>query len=193
MAISRKPQSGRKKRQALIRQQFIQTAHTLLIEVGREKLSLREVARRTDYSPAALYEYFDSKQDLIDEIAKEVIENFAMTLQNARQGEDPVTNVALAYVEFAREHHSDFLLVFGERRSLSEHMGSKIYQVFVNTLAFEESKEKGDFARSAKKAYRLWIAVHGLAMLQITHFGGVGNSTSYEEMGSFVTGLQVRP
>ncbi len=189
MAISRKPESGRQKRQALIRQQFVNTAHELLNEVGRDKLSLREVARRTDYSPAALYEYFDSKNHLLDEIAKEVVERFAAVLQNARTGQEPLTSVSLAYVEFACNHHSDFLLVFGERRSLSEHMSSKIYQVFVNTLAFQESKEKGDLAKSAKKAYRLWIAVHGLAMLQLTHFGGVENKTSYKEMGSFLSGL----
>ncbi len=215
MAISRKPkngtnpvapdnlldasgaklQSAKEKRQALTREKFIQSGHDLLREVGREKLSLREVARRSDYSPAAIYEYFGSKQDLIDEIANRILEQFAGVLNDARAQSgaecDPLTSLAMAYVAFAKDHHHDFLLVFGEQRSLQQ-SGSKVYQVFVNALAFQSAKRNLDPSLCGQQAYRLWTALHGLAMLQITHFGSVGEATSIQAMGGFVEGLGVR-
>lgn len=194
MAISRSPKSvnvlqGRDKRQARVKNLFVETAHELLVTQGRERLSLREVARRNDYSPAAIYEYFSSKEKLIDEVAIRITNQFASKLGLARNSEDPITAIALAYVNFAKEHQEDFLLIFGERRSVSEHLGSKIYQVFVNT--FLSTMQGSEKEKGAKRAYKLWVAIHGLAMLQITHFGSVGSSTSFEHMHDFVSELSI--
>lgn len=40
-------------------------ARELVLEKGADALSLREVGARAGYSPASLYEYFDSKESLV--------------------------------------------------------------------------------------------------------------------------------
>ena len=40
-------------------------ARELLLEVGPEELTLRQVARRADFSPASLYTYFSSRDDIV--------------------------------------------------------------------------------------------------------------------------------
>ena len=191
MAINRTPKT---RRQEKTRERIVEEAGKLLKDVGRERFSLREVARRVDYSPAGLYEYFASKQQLIDAVAEQIVESLSTMMQEARvAGDDPIVDVAQAYVQFAREFQDDFLLVFGERRDASEEIAKQVYQVFVNTVAAQTAKSDQS-VNPAKVAYRVWIGVHGLAMLQITHFGHIGQNTSQEserkQMKEFVAYLE---
>ena len=61
----------RLERQANVKQAILKTALTLINEKGLDKLSLREIARRIEYSPAGLYEYFESKGDILIALARE--------------------------------------------------------------------------------------------------------------------------
>ena len=57
--------SRRDRRRLSTRAEILAAARELLLEVGPEGLSLRQVARRADFSPAALYTYFPSRDSLI--------------------------------------------------------------------------------------------------------------------------------
>ena len=60
-----------------IRGQILQAAKELLLENGHDNFSLRGIARRVQYSPAALYEYFDNKDHIIDELCLQTETEFA--------------------------------------------------------------------------------------------------------------------
>ncbi len=62
------PAERRRKR---IRQLIVDAAERVFAREGEAGLSIRRLAEEVDYSPAAIYKYFASKQDLIDEL-KEV-------------------------------------------------------------------------------------------------------------------------
>lgn len=178
-------------RQEQTRTFIVEQAAALLKEAGRERFSLRQVAKRVNYSPAGLYEYFASKQQLIDAVAETIVDQLAETMREARSNsDDPVVDVAMCYVDFARNHHDDFLLVFGEKREASDEIAKRVYQVFLNTIA-STSARNGSSVNPAKAAYRIWIGVHGFAMLQITHFGEVGQIESQRtQMKEFVSFLE---
>lgn len=191
MAIQRSPKTIRQEK---TRERIVEEAGQLLKDVGRERFSLRQVAKRVDYSPAGLYEYFASKQQLIDAVAESIVERLARALSDARlDGDDPIVDVAQAYVNFARDHQDDFLLVFGEKREDAEGFAKQVYQVFVNTVASQTAKSEAKI-NPARVAYRVWVGVHGLAMLQITHFGHVGSGVTpdaeRDQMREFVTHLE---
>jgi AcrR family transcriptional regulator len=58
--------SARKeKRHSRIRQEVILVAERLLKKEGVEALTIRGIAKLLDYSPAALYEYFPSKEQIV--------------------------------------------------------------------------------------------------------------------------------
>ena len=95
----------RERRQERTRQAIINSALHLIREKGPNELSLREVARRIDYSPAGLYEYFDSKEDLVQAVCSEA----EGRLRDALQSVDPtletveyLVELGLAYIRFAR-------------------------------------------------------------------------------------------
>ena len=62
-------ESRRERRHSQTRDDILVAAREVLLERGAADLSLREIARRADFSPAALYKYFDNKDDVIKALA----------------------------------------------------------------------------------------------------------------------------
>ena len=74
-----KPQE---RRQQSTRDLILKTALELVKEQGIDKWSLREIARRIDYSPSGLYEYFDSKDDILYTLWGQIGERFRAYLES---------------------------------------------------------------------------------------------------------------
>ena len=81
----------RERRAERTRKAILDTAMQLIVEKGPDKLSLREVARRIDYSPAGLYEYFGSKDELVEAACSEADRRLGLYLNAA----DPVHRVVI--------------------------------------------------------------------------------------------------
>ncbi len=54
------------RRREKVRKAIIAAAQKVFAEEGTEGLSIRRLAEEIDYSPAAIYKYFESKDDLLD-------------------------------------------------------------------------------------------------------------------------------
>lgn len=72
--ISRKRGKGRTSRDALSRSRVLAEALILLDRDGPEKLTIRRLAEHLGVSPMALYNHVRNKQDLLQGLAKELIE-----------------------------------------------------------------------------------------------------------------------
>jgi len=159
---------------------ILDAARALILEKGPEKLSLREVARRSEYSPAALYEYFDSKDALIQAVADESLArltaylgNVATDLPAARR----LVELGLGYVRFAHANAHHFRLIFQQlparRLSLAEPVRpTSPYRIVLQ--AVKDGVERGELmtfpAYGVEEiAYSLWVLAHGMATLQQTH------------------------
>lgn len=56
------------RRRSKVRHMILEAAERVFGREGEAGLSIRRLADEIDYSPAAIYKYFESKQDLIDEL-----------------------------------------------------------------------------------------------------------------------------
>jgi AcrR family transcriptional regulator len=103
-----------------LRATLLETAQTLVGEVGVDGFSLRELARRANVSPAAPYHHFKDKAALIRALAKESQERLGAVSLAALAGiTHPVLRLSalgVAYVLYAFEHPSEFRIMF--RREL---------------------------------------------------------------------------
>ena len=102
--------SRRDRRRLATRAEILAAARELLLEVGPEGLSLRQVARRADFSPAALYTYFPSKDALVVSLFEESFERLYDYLRRVPGDLPPdrrVIELGLAYMEFARDNPMD--------------------------------------------------------------------------------------
>ncbi|MEL7482131.1 MAG: helix-turn-helix domain-containing protein, partial [Pseudomonadota bacterium] len=60
--------SPAERRRLRVRQAILDAAERVFAEDGEAGLSIRRLADEIDYSPGAIYKYFQSKQELVDEL-----------------------------------------------------------------------------------------------------------------------------
>lgn len=164
------------------RDAILETALELIIEKGLDKLSLREIARRVDYSPAGLYEYFGSKDEIIDAVVQQSAQLFASELKRVSTAlpvDVYLVELGLAYVRFARQYSTHFKLLFTTLRQQYEPSyetnSEDSYQILVRGV--QRAVDSGIFHTHenygvTEISYTLWALVHGMATLQVTYLDG---------------------
>ena len=108
-----------REREAVARS-ILDAARELFVTHGYQEVSLRKIADRIEYSPAAIYGYFASKDDLFFALAEE---GFRLLFSYGRDvrhvpGEDPADTLRRMfwqYYEFSKEHPEYFALMFLDR------------------------------------------------------------------------------
>jgi AcrR family transcriptional regulator len=101
------------------RRAILDAALALFIENGYEHVSMRNIAGRVEYSPAALYGYFASKDEIFYALAEEGYRLLGAKQFTAASSDDPLDDVrstAWRLYEFSREQPEYFALVFLDRR-----------------------------------------------------------------------------
>ena len=142
------------------KQNIIKAAHELIQENGFNHLSLRAIAKRVQYAPASLYEYFDNKDSIIDALSDEI--NLRLSAQMSQETE--LVEMAWQYIAFALENSDDFQLLY--QRPLLPSQEEKAKAVFTEAIqasVLNLSKEKLE-----AMVYALWATAHGIALLALS-------------------------
>jgi len=105
-----------------VRRSILDAARELFVAEGFQNVSIRKIAERIEYSPAAIYGYFPSKDDIFFELAEE---GFRLLGDPAAVRNDPslkdappldrVRAVFWRLYEFSRDHPQYFALIFVDR------------------------------------------------------------------------------
>jgi AcrR family transcriptional regulator len=96
-----------------------QTARQVLVDQGVEGLALRAVAREMGMSAPALYRYFDSREDLVENVVADLYDELTTALETARDDARPATApiqllaCSRAFRRWATTHQREFALLFG--------------------------------------------------------------------------------
>src|SRR5436190_13404172 len=105
-----------------VRQRILAAARDLFVAEGYRNVSIRKVAEKIEYSPAAIYSYFPAKDDIFFALAEEGFRKlFDFTNEPARSPEalvDPLEAVRhgfFRYYQFSRVHPEYFELMFVDR------------------------------------------------------------------------------
>lgn len=201
----------RTKRHLRTRQAILDAAREIIADEGPGALSMRALAERIDYSPAGLYEYFASKEEILAAMS----DQGQQYLFEAMSGADPdlppadyLYQIGIAYVRFALEHPDYFLLMFTvapppDMDGLSEevvkeamHQEGSAYGILVQ--AIQRGINEGTFRTRPgfgldEMAYAAWTLVHGIAMLRTTalrHYPVDLAASDHQVLLNFMRGLQ---
>ena len=107
-------------RQAISRS-ILDAARTLFVAEGYRNVSMRKIAERVGYSPAAIYSYFDSKDDIFLALAEEGFHMLCQSGECAREAQPdagPVACIRSAFLdlyEFSKAHPEYHALMFLDR------------------------------------------------------------------------------
>lgn len=102
-------QNRREREQQELKQSILQAAQEIAEEEGGwQKVSVREIANRIEYTHPAIYKYFDSKEAILIQLVRDGFDKLAQKVNLARKkGQQPqeiLLNVAKAYWQFALDN-----------------------------------------------------------------------------------------
>jgi AcrR family transcriptional regulator len=96
---------------------ILDAARDLFVAEGYQHVSIRKIAEKIEYSPAAIYGYFASKDDIFLALAEEGF-RILFACNDAAPGTDPIEEMRGGFwrlYEFSKEHPEYFALMFLDR------------------------------------------------------------------------------
>ena len=174
------------RRRNKVREAILAAAERMFAKEGESGLSIRRLAEEIDYSPSAIYKYFGSKEELLEELKDSFFERLldqvdrvsATKLDFHQRARACVTTYVATAT--ARPHH--YAAAFSSiptpeelavRRQLSweEFIATRKGQAFKILIDLvEEGQALGVFdpaLEPVKAAKSIWASSHGLALLMI--------------------------
>ena len=99
---------------------ILDAARELFVTHGYQEVSIRKIAERIEYSPAAIYGYFPSKDDIFFALAEEgfrLLFSYGASPRAAEDADpmDTIRAMFWRYYEFSKEHPEYFALMFLDR------------------------------------------------------------------------------
>lgn len=167
--------SPAERRRMRVRAAILDAAEKVFTEEGEDGLSIRRLAEEIDYSPAAIYKYFESKEELVEEL-KELF--FARILERVgalRESDAPfevrVRQCLIGYVRTALEKPQHYLAAFtgvqeDARPVLGDSNKARAFD-FLSEIV-REGQELGYFNADVDQvalATSVWASLHGAASL----------------------------
>ena len=175
-------QRNRRGEGALLRDDIVQAASTLLEQTGREEaLTLRAVARVAGITAASIYPHFADRDEIKLALVQRTFSTLAGALRPASAGQkQPVPAlyaVCRAYLDFAAEHPDLYRVLFERHRrgavkpgaagtDVSAIIGADAFGVLLD--AVRACVDAGDSAETSAQAaaVRVWVSLHGMATLR---------------------------
>lgn len=186
------------RRREKMRDSIICAAQAIFSKDGQDGLSMRRLAESIDYSPAALYKYFASKEELFTAVREQFFERLLKRMDDATHDCSDTRKLfnacGLSYTETALEEPNTYMMAFSglcddtkpEEGSFGHAAATRLEAMIARGIE-EGVFRPVDLALAGKS---VWAAVHGLAalLIQIPSMpGGVADENHYttEDMINF--------
>jgi AcrR family transcriptional regulator len=103
-----------------VQRAILDAARELFVNEGYQNVSIRKIAERIEYSPAAIYGYFPSKDDIFFALAEEGFRLLSQLIPDEPSRPDlapidRVRDILWHMYEFSRKHPQYFALMFIDR------------------------------------------------------------------------------
>ncbi len=159
------------------REAILTAARDLFVTEGYRNVSMRKIAERIEYSPAAIYSYFPSKDDIFFALAEEGFRLLADCAGAAcAQLADPFDRLRAglwAFYQFSKSHPEYFDLMFIDRSVPSLNQDFQRFEFFQETTAVFEADihaciTRGQFSAGLNPAaalHVLWVGMLGASTI----------------------------
>jgi len=161
------------------RQGIISAAREIIRTEGVDALSMRLLAEKVDYSPSALYKYFNNKEEIIEALRQEGWTQMEAIFRSRIKPDDSspqrLIEAGLAYLELADRHPELYQLMFNSDVNPIPNMKSVEDDPNFSVIPgiIRKGVENGEFKLRAgmtmlEFGYLAWFAMHGICMLKVT-------------------------
>jgi AcrR family transcriptional regulator len=173
----------RKERQrAELRDQILAAALRIIRTDGFDALTMRKIAEAIEYSPAALYLYFASRDEIAVALVRDGFGTLVRDMAPAAAIADPLERlhaIGRAYIGFAQREPETYRLMFMEDarytaplfdalKHSDDDTGEAAFSFLRDTV--QQLIDQGTFCPDPADvvAGLLWAGLHGIAALKIT-------------------------
>jgi AcrR family transcriptional regulator len=158
---------------------IISAAREIIRVEGVDALSMRYLAEKVDYSPSALYKYFNNKEEIIEALRQEGWNQMEIIFRRRIKPDDSspqrLIDAGLAYLELADRHPELYQLMFNSDVNPIPNMKSVEDDPNFSVIPgiIRKGVESGEFKLRAgmtilEFGYLAWFAMHGVCMLKVT-------------------------
>ena len=183
---------------------ILDAARDLFVAEGYQSVSIRKIAERIEYSPAAIYSYFASKDDIFLALADEGFHRLDEKVRSAMRTGDPLEDVRAnwwAFYEFSQEQPAYFQLMFVDRsvpRITQQWEGFELLQQMLSNAvaAIQRAIDAGRLPATLSPnvaMHMLWAALIGPAVVSIRHRLASGedyDALARDVLNATIAGLQ---
>lgn len=181
------------RRQNQTRERILEATRQIITEKGLDQFSMRNLAEKVDYSPAALYKYFPNKEAILDAIREEGWQRLGEYAEKRTQGVVDPTEAMIAsgyaWLDFVDAYPEHYQLMFSEPEERRYEFEDWLHHpVFQNMVAnIQEGIDRGEFRMTpgltaTTIAFNLTACMHGICALKLTLFKkGSKTYTSFAE------------
>jgi AcrR family transcriptional regulator len=187
-----------------VRQSILDVARDLFVTEGYRNVSIRKIAERIEYSPAALYSYFASKDDIYMALAEDGFRRLEAKINASLTGGTPLDQVRAgwwAFYEFSKEQPAYFELMFVDRSVPKIAEGWEGFEILQSlmadaTLWLQRAIDAGQLPPTANPVaamHVLWGALMGPSVLALCHRLSPGEGRDLlarDVLEAVITGLQ---
>lgn len=164
-----------------LRTLIIDSARELFVSKGVEAVTMREIAKRIDYSPTSIYLHFADKEALLRAICDTDFLALATSLKNILLITNPVERMhamGRGYAAFALTHPNHYRMMFMTERTPCDPAESSLQQNNAEQDAYFQLKSvvsdvhaagffRKDLHDADLIAQTIWAGMHGVCALQI--------------------------
>lgn len=161
----------------MLRQKILDVSREILLSQGFAGLTMRRVAEAIDYSPAAIYLHFQSREQIAQELCFAGLRRLYERLQSVT-AKDPATRLsgyARAYLEYSQSDPETYRLIFMADSQLTKAVfthrdtggGEAALRLIVIAFTELHTGSKKTCGKPAELAELFWASLHGLASLRI--------------------------
>lgn len=162
------------------KQVILKSSLKLILQDGLQKFSLRKLAQQVNYSPAALYEFFENKDAILTELNRHGFNLLAKDLRSlpkTKPGLSNLTKLGKAYLQFAAKNADLYRFMFShypsskqtlEQLAEEDESFGILYAEMDRFIASDESNSADRQQIVTSLSYSYWSYLHGLSILPIT-------------------------
>lgn len=165
------------------RQRILDAALDIITANGFAALSMRKLADRIEYSAASIYLYFESREQIAQELSEVAFGKLLRALVDAAAATDAVQALeatGLAYVTYGLENPQLYRLIFMSdadymtaafRNQSEPNVGMRAYGTLLDLAKRLQSAGILTRPPMVEVAELIWMTLHGIVSLQITCVG----------------------
>ncbi len=188
------PKQRRERERQATKQAILQAALEIASEEGWQAVTIRHVAERIEYSPSAIYKYFEEKEAILHTLLLQGFQQMLAALErSAEQERNPserLLQLAIAYWNFAWHHPTVYQLMFDLKGKVREVEEAKAAFLIVRKVIEEWSQANGVTLASLDASVDiLWAMMHGLIALTMAQHIYGGSTRARELLSQAINDL----